>query len=494
MPLKFATWSAVSTEQQAAEDKVSLAVQQEKTKEHGLRHGWQFVRAYSAPGQSRTRYASLYHAEKNIPELHALLEAASRREFDLLIIYDLNRFRSLMLQVFDVLCDYNVQLLALSNPRPPVSPQEYSEEQKTAARMLISVSDIISENEISSLRRHYRDKMPRRITDKKLHSGLGLPPYGYQKPPEGQHDRNAVLIQNPEQVSVLIQMKDWFFDGLSLNQIVARLNQQRIPSPRGRTWWVSGVSYILANPFYAGIVTFGATRSRRDRRTGRTILTRSNPVSATGKHQPVWDLSTHQRIIAELARRDQASPGYKTRPLSRLLYCWCGSVLWSQPRPGLLYWRCSSFTRGHVHLTNEKALASLTEALQAALLRLDDISLPQRQDDRPRLKKEISALRGKRKRWLDAYETEALDLSTAAERIRAIDERIAQAEKEIQTAEQSIVNTAQTRKSLEALSIAASVLPRYLREAPPAEANARLREVIKKAIINQDKTVTIEWQ
>ena len=295
--------------------------------------GWTYVQDYTVPGKSRTRWLSLTVAEKNIPQLHDMLEAASRGEFDVLIVYDLNRFRELMRQVFDALCDCNVQLFILSDPREAVPPSEYTEERKNEVSLTVGLRDIISRSEVTTLRRHYRDKMPRRITDKGLHPGLGLPPYGYRKPPGHEFDHNAVLVQVPDEKRILLKIKDWFLAGQSCHSIAVRLNKAGIPSPCGKRWWYTVVEYLLTNPYYAGIVRFGVTRRQRNRRAGTNVRFPGNPITAQGKHEPIWDEATHQRILAEIKSRTNNYPVLIFRPLSKLLHCECGCVMWAQTTP-----------------------------------------------------------------------------------------------------------------------------------------------------------------
>src|SRR5687767_1670139 len=102
--IRYARWAAVSTADQAK--KVSIDVQLAKGLETAKLYGWVETHApFVVPGESRTKYISLYHAEKEIPQLREMLESASRGEFDVLYVYDLNRFRNLMLQIFEVFCD-----------------------------------------------------------------------------------------------------------------------------------------------------------------------------------------------------------------------------------------------------------------------------------------------------------------------------------------------------------------------------------------------------
>lgn len=494
MKLRYSTWSAVSSKAQAREEKVSLNVQLNACRKAGETRGWEHIADHSVPGQTRTRWVSLYHAEKHIPELHAMLEAAQRRAFDVLIVYDLNRFRDLMRQVFDVLCDCGIQLYILSDPREPVPPSEYTEERKNEVGLTVGLRDIISRSEITSLRKHYRDKMPQRILTKRLHAGLGLPPYGYVKPPDARFDRNAILIQQPEEIRVLNLMKDWLFAGISLTDIADRLNRQGIPSPRGKRWWYSVVAYLLANPYYAGIVSFGATQSIRNRREGTVARRKNTPVSADGLHKPVWSHAEHRRILAELERRGKAHPGIKTRQLSRLLYCWCGGVLWAQSTPEGKYWRCSSRQAGHAALRDDWALQQVTDLIVRTLSNLDDLTLPAPEDKRPALREERRALEAKKQRWMDLYEDGTLSKDALRERIHTLDARLARVVELLRQTDESLARQTALREELATLASAVDSLPHYYASGPPAQVNADLRRLLARVEVNKKKKLKLVWR
>ena len=490
MTLRFATWAAVSTKDQAK--KISLKVQVEKCSAAGSQRGWSHVRDYVVPGQSRTNWISLVTAEQHIPQLHDMLEAAYRGEFDVLIVYDLNRFRSLMLQVFDALCDCNVQMFILSQPREPVP--HYTEAHKREMRMQVSLNDILSNNETSQIQIHYRDKMPKRITDKGLHAGLGLPPYGFDKPPTHKYDRDAVLVQVPAEIAVLNCIKDWFFGGASLTGIADRLNAQGIPSPRGATWWWSTVEYLLANPFYAGIVGFGYTQRVRMRREGTVIRHKGTPVTGIGKHQPVWDVATHQRILADLERRGQAHPGIKTRQLSRLLYCWCGCVMWANIRHDVGSWRCSSSQRGHARISDPEAVDLTIKLIIRQLEHVDELSLPSPADKRPALEAEVRDLHARKKRWMDDYEAGDLSRQEYHERVDPLTLRIAKKQQELQDAGLAIAQSAHTRSTLEQLAVSVETLPHYYAHGPKEQVNADLHTILSKIVVGKDKSLEIVWR
>ena len=493
--MKTAIWAAVSTVSQAAPDKVSIQLQIQKGREFISARDYKPAGEYIVPGESRTAFISLSHAEDEIPQLKKLLDDAKRGRFDVLWVYDLNRFRNLMLQVFEVLADYGIQIYNHDDPETPVLREHYTHERINARRLNIKLHDIISGQEINTLQKHYREKMPVRITQKRLHAGLGLPPYGYRKPPHLTHDRNAVLEIVPEQARILHQMKDWFLiDGLSLTDIAARLNAQNEPSPRGKRWWYSIVRYLLANPFYAGTVTFGATKRNRDKRLRTVTRTKGSAVSAVGLHQPIWDQATHQRLLDEIERRAQSQPGISTRALTRLLKCECGAVMWAQTTPAGKYWRCSSLKKNHSYINNNKALDIIIPTLTAAIEKADKIKLPEPKDKRPALQKELRELKAKEKRWLDLYEDGTLDKDTLNKRLQDLKTRLDKTSSLIQQLEQDTTRRQAQRNSLKTIQQAVHALPEYIRTADPKRVNATLHAILEGVTVHKNNTITLHWR
>lgn len=496
--IRYARWAAVSTAEQAK--KISIDIQLAKGFETANAYGWVETHApFVVPGQSRTKYISLYHAEKEIPQLHEMLESASRGEFDLIYVYDLNRFRNLMLQIFEVFCDFNVQIFNGEDPHPPVEPQFYTPEIQNARRLNIKLHDVISNEETNKLQKHNREKMPKRVTEKGLHSGNGLPPYGYRKPAGLEKDPDAVLEPDPIEAVVIFQIKDLFFSGKSVNQIKDHLNQKGIPSPSGRKWRHDAITYILNNKFYSGTTSFGMTRRQKDRRSGAVKKVRNQiPETGQGKHQPLWDAATQHRIHAELSRRGKAHAGHRTRVLSRLLYCHCGERLWVRYErfysdKGEVIWACRTHKGGHAYIKDSVAKDKFIRAFIKKLRNLDKLEIPQPEDNRAQLAGKIKELETRLKRWADGFEKGDIDSHEYAERKATIREQIAGVQTEIDNLVETSLLISQKRDSLKGFAGSIETVPYYISEGgDPQEVNATLREQISRAVVTVEGEIEIE--
>jgi hypothetical protein len=147
---------------------------------------------------------------------------------------------------------------------------------------------------------------------------------------------------------------------------------------------------VLKNPFYGGTVFFGRKKRKRDRRTGKAISVVSTPITAPGKHSPLWDMSTYKRILQEFKRRNQSFPGMTTRTLSQLLECGiCGKRLWIHRKSdGTRYWYCQN----HIYITEEQAQEVVISAIVEAVKNIDSLVLPGPEDKRPVLEAALKDL------------------------------------------------------------------------------------------------------
>jgi site-specific DNA recombinase len=81
---------------------------------------------------------------------------------------------------------------------------------------------------------------------------------------------------DPEEARIVVLVFTWYTQGLSLRQIMMRLNADRVSPPRNtgrkinsRTWARSAVDYILKNERYKGILVYGRTTQIRNPETGK---------------------------------------------------------------------------------------------------------------------------------------------------------------------------------------------------------------------------------
>jgi site-specific DNA recombinase len=78
--------------------------------------------------------------------------------------------------------------------------------------------------------------------------------YGYK------HDDNGKLVINEEKAAVVSMIYRLYAEGSSLAQVSAKLNEMKIPSPRGNSTWArETIRKILRNEKYTGSVILQKT-------------------------------------------------------------------------------------------------------------------------------------------------------------------------------------------------------------------------------------------
>jgi DNA invertase Pin-like site-specific DNA recombinase len=501
-------FAAVSTPSQAGADRYSLSNQVEQSRQAITARSWrEACPPIVVPGESRTELISLSDAAREIPQLGQLLDLARSGAVNLVVVYDFNRFRVLIQQVAHVLAAYGCQLYSVSQPVEPLPPAQFLEQQNDAARIVQGVSQLVSDLQISSLRRHFRAGMPRRITD----SGLpwGRPRYGYRKPPGHESDRKAVPEQVPQECAVLQRMRRLFLDGESANAIARRLTREGVPSPRGRgRWQTYTVLSLLCSPFYAGYVYHGAertrldplTRKRRRERTGKLVLAR-------GQHEPLWSDDDWRALLerrSEIARGN-AGVTKLTHKFSRLVFCdRCGSLMRAARSP-----RKNGFVPGYVCITDacprheyirESALLpAVREALATAITHVRATHEPLLPDDEApqdisaemeRAAQTLKALPGRRARYQRAYGDGLMTYEEFSARTAELEREESDARRELARLEDLARETARQAGRRDALS---EFLAQYdsLAAGPDVYFNTRLAWLVAEVRVRARQVVRV---
>jgi DNA invertase Pin-like site-specific DNA recombinase len=84
------------------------------------------------------------------------------------------------------------------------------------------------------------------MAHKKAHREAYAPtPYGYDR-------KGNALKQNPGELEIVAQMRQWRAAGWTLGAIARELTRRGVPTKRGGAWYPGTVKYLLENNLYAG--------------------------------------------------------------------------------------------------------------------------------------------------------------------------------------------------------------------------------------------------
>ena len=487
---RYAILAAVSTKAQAAADRISLPDQIRQCRSAAAERGWvETAGPFEIPGASRTKYVNLSDAERAIPPLRMMLDAAQRHEFDILVLYHLNRLRDLLDQVYRSLGVYRVQIYSVTQPVEPVDPEKYNYVNSDTMRIVVTMSQMTSQAETSDIRKRYNAGMPARVINKGLPATS--PPYGYIM---GRNRKTPPEIV-PELARILIEIKDMLLIGASTRDIAKSLQERNIPAPKGNTWHGNTIGRILANPFYAGYVVWGVTRVQRDLREGTMTRKRvrdpKKVAIVRGKHEPLWDDETRDLIKMTLASRMKNKRGKINNPFSSLLVCGvCGARLWrsaSGPRvEGLrLVWKCSMNSR-HLLFPDGIAYKMIISKLQTELRSYSQKKIVMQQFDPVDISKDLMEYKEQRKRLEDAYQIGAITLEALIDRAAGIDAEISKLEHmeiDIKNAQRDRESWLETMGGMEKMI---DSLDDFIRNEEGPKVNKALRNLISHIIVSPE--------
>jgi DNA invertase Pin-like site-specific DNA recombinase len=209
-------------------------------------------------------------ARKDRPGLNALLEAAERHGFDVLLIDDLSRLARSALFMLSLL-----EELRFSGVRV-ISVADGLESDDEEALVGIQVRGIFNELQLLDLR---KKTLRGQIGQKERGFTVGEATFGYRSVPVGAtridkkggpRPEGYRMVIDPAEASVVLQVFQDYADGRSQSWIARRLNERLVRGRRrSRGWSPATVHRMLRNEKYRGRWAWNRTQTRRDPKTGR---------------------------------------------------------------------------------------------------------------------------------------------------------------------------------------------------------------------------------
>ena len=117
---------------------------------------------------------------------------------------------------------------------------------------------------------------------------------------------------DPEQARVVRAAFELYAGGLTAARVADALNRDGLPAPRGGLWQASTITAMLANPRYAGSVSWGASVGRHSAADSRRTRRIRRPTEAIVRQAPELAIvpeALWQAVAATRARRACAPVG-----------------------------------------------------------------------------------------------------------------------------------------------------------------------------------------
>jgi DNA invertase Pin-like site-specific DNA recombinase len=228
-------------------------------------------------------------------DLNAMIEAAERGEFDIIIVESLDRLGRAPADLQCMFRDLEFAQIKIE----AVNDGEVNQ-------MLVTLRGMISFFETNNTSFRMRRHHTARAREGKI---LGVVSYGIRKAPEGSEVSHE---KHPEEAKIVLRYFREFADGASTRTIAAGLNKDRVPPPSGRgtVWRRQTIAKMLVNRLYIGEYVYNRCQAVLNHHT-ESKIERARPkadwIVTAVPHlrivpQPLWDA-----VQKSLAERSEAA-------------------------------------------------------------------------------------------------------------------------------------------------------------------------------------------
>ena len=202
------------------------------------------------------------------PKLNEVLTFIQKIKPEYLFVWKRDRLARDIVEYFKI---WNItkksgtQIIFTSSEEPPIGEGVFAGFQET---IFMAVSQLESQ----ILGQRIRDTRKSLVESGKIM--IGTPPYGYVYESEKKE-----YIAIDEQIDVYLKTCSFYLEeNLGYCKIAVKLNELKIPSPKGGMWKSSTVARMLKNPFYCGLQRVSYREELNGRQTTITKLVKTDKI------------------------------------------------------------------------------------------------------------------------------------------------------------------------------------------------------------------------
>ncbi|WP_438447451.1 recombinase family protein [Gorillibacterium sp. sgz5001074] len=263
--MRAALYIRVSTDEQA-EEGFSIEGQKNRLRSFCDSQDWMISKVYIDDGYSAK--------DLNRPQMQQLIKDIPNDEFDIILIYKLNR---LTRSAAD--CDYLLKLFDRYNIKFQSCTESY-ETRTATGRLFIRLMADIAQWERENIAENVRFGMEQMVKEGQRPGGPV--PFGY--------DKDGKII--PEEAAVLHELRQLYMSGNGFKTVASILNNRGLLR-RGFSWTAQTVYYVLDNPYYAGKIRWG-TKKMNGKYASRKKEEKVNCIFSDGSHEPIFAMEAYE--------------------------------------------------------------------------------------------------------------------------------------------------------------------------------------------------------
>ncbi|WP_394185117.1 recombinase family protein [Metabacillus halosaccharovorans] len=283
---KAAIYARVSTLEQA-EEGYSIDEQVRVLRDLCEREGYVVHKEYVDRGKSGKNI-------KGRPALQQLLRDAKSKDFDLVLVWKVNRFSRKTKDLLNI-----VEELEKRN----IDFRSYTERYETetpAGKMQFRMLAVIAEFERDNIAQNVKMGMLARAKEGSWNGGqvLGYDVVGV--PGENRKRKLSKLVINPTEAQTVRKIFNLYIEGNGYKSIANKLNKEGHRTKKNKDFSINGVKTILCNPLYAGFIRYNVRRDWNEKRRNNI---NPHPVIEKGLHEAIITDEVWEKAKSIMANR-----------------------------------------------------------------------------------------------------------------------------------------------------------------------------------------------
>lgn len=275
---KVAIYTRVSTIEQA-EEGYSIDEQLRVLREYCDVHSYTIYQEYADRGISGKNI-------KGRPGLRQLLSDASNKQFDLVLVWKMNRLSRKLSDLTKI-----EELLKKNN----IAFRSYKERYETetpSGKLQFHMMAAIAEFERDNIAENVKMGMLARAREGSWNGGQVM---GYDvitvPRKEGQH-KLSKLVVNEREANIVRKIFELYTSGHGYKSIANRLNKDGYRTKKSKLFSIGSIQTIISNPLYVGVIRYNVLRDWSEKRRNNI---NPDPVTVKGNHEPIITKETWEK-------------------------------------------------------------------------------------------------------------------------------------------------------------------------------------------------------
>lgn len=283
---RAAIYARVSTLEQA-EEGYSIDEQVRVLREMCEREGYVVHKEYVDRGKSGKNI-------KGRPALQQLLHDANSKDFELVLVWKVNRFSRKTKDLLNIVEELEGKNIVF---------RSYTENYETATpagKMQFRMLAVIAEFERDNIAQNVKMGMLARAKEGSWNGGQVLGYDVVSVPGENRKRKLSTLVINPTEAQTVRKVFDLYVEGNGYKSIANKLNNEGHRTKKNKDFSINGVKTILSNPLYAGFIRYNVRRDWNEKRRNNI---NPNPVIEKGQHEAIISEETWEKAKNIMASR-----------------------------------------------------------------------------------------------------------------------------------------------------------------------------------------------